>query len=99
MPNTPIIQETVPWIDSRRDDGHGHPAPGCGAPPYGAALLSQWHRRPASHDLAQLPRILIAREATTTIVSSEIVLSSIISSLAREVSGATSVVLKAVAVE
>jgi len=43
--------------------------------------------------------MLIARDMTVTIVASEIVLSSIISSLARDVSGMTSVVLNAVAVE
>ena len=43
--------------------------------------------------------MLIARDITATIVVSEIVLSSIISSLARGVSGITSVVLNAVAVE
>ena len=48
---------------------------------------------------AQLPRMLIARDMTATIVASEIVLSSIISILARDVSGMTSVVLNAVAVE
>ena len=41
----------------------------------------------------------MAREATTTIVISEIVLSIIISNLARGVSGMASVVLNAVAVE
>jgi hypothetical protein len=43
--------------------------------------------------------MLIAREATTTIVTSEIVLSSIISILARDVRGRASVGLNAVAVE
>jgi hypothetical protein len=43
--------------------------------------------------------MLIARDATTTIVAREIVLSSIISSLARDVSGRASVELNAVAVE
>ena len=43
-------------------------------------------------------RTLIARAATTTRVSSEIVLSSIISILARPVRGAASVGLNAVAV-
>ena len=47
----------------------------------------------------QVPRMLIARDATATIVTSEIVLSSIISALARDVSGRTSVELNAVAVE
>ena len=49
--------------------------------------------------LSQEPRMLIARDATATVVTSEIVLSSIISILAREVSGNTSVGLNAVAVE
>jgi hypothetical protein len=48
---------------------------------------------------AQLPTIFIARDATTTIVTSEIALSSIIRILARDVSGSTSVGLNAVAVE
>ena len=48
---------------------------------------------------AQLPRMLIARDMTATMVAREIVLSSIISILARDVSGMTSVVLNAVAVE
>ena len=43
--------------------------------------------------------MLIARDATTTMVMSEIVLSSIISSFARWVSGMASVVLNAVAVD
>jgi hypothetical protein len=43
--------------------------------------------------------MLIARDATMTIVIIEIVLSSIISNLARGVSGTASVVLNAVAVE
>ena len=47
----------------------------------------------------QLPRVLIAREATMASVASEMQLSSIISNLARAVSGMTSVVLNAVAVE
>ena len=47
----------------------------------------------------QLPRTLIARAATTTIVTSEIELSSIIIIFARDVRGMTSVALKAVAVE
>ena len=42
---------------------------------------------------------MIARDATTTTVKSEIVLSSIISNLARDVSGMASVVLNAVPVE
>jgi hypothetical protein len=46
-----------------------------------------------------LPRMLIARAATTMTVTSEIPLSSIISNLARGVSGIASVVLNAVAVE
>ena len=50
-------------------------------------------------DCGQLPRTLIARAPTTTIVASEIALSTIMSILAREVSGVTSVVLNAVAVE
>jgi hypothetical protein len=43
--------------------------------------------------------MLIARDATTTPVASEIVLSSIINNLAMGVSGMASVVLNAVAVE
>jgi len=43
--------------------------------------------------------MLIARDATTTIVTSENPLSSIISNLARDVSGRASVGLNAVAVE
>lgn len=41
--------------------------------------------------------MLIAREATTTMVTSEVVLSAIISSFARAASGAVPVVLNAVA--
>jgi hypothetical protein len=48
---------------------------------------------------AQLPRTLIARDITATIMISEMALSSIISIFARDVSGTTSVVLNAVAVE
>ena len=47
----------------------------------------------------QLPRILMARDATTTTVISEKALCIIISNLARGVSGMASVVLKAVQVE
>ena len=43
--------------------------------------------------------MLIARDATRTIVTREIMLSSIIISLARGISGAISVVLNALAVE
>jgi phosphotransferase system HPr-like phosphotransfer protein len=43
--------------------------------------------------------MLIARDATATVVTREIALSSIMSILARDVSGNTSVELKAVAVE
>jgi hypothetical protein len=49
--------------------------------------------------IGQLPSMLIARAATVTIVTRETVLSNIISILAREVSGSTSVGLNAVAVE
>jgi aquaporin Z len=48
--------------------------------------------------LSQLPSMLIARAATVTIVTNEIVLSSIINNLARDVSGKSSVALNAVAV-
>jgi len=48
--------------------------------------------------LSQLPSMLIARAATVMIVTNEIVLSIIISNLAREVSGKSSVALNAVAV-
>ena len=51
------------------------------------------------HRRRQLPRTLIARAPTTTIVTSEIELSSIIIIFARGVSGTTSVGLNAVAVE
>ena len=47
----------------------------------------------------QLPRMLIARDATTRIVASEIKLSNIISSFARGVIGNASVGLNAVAVQ
>jgi len=47
----------------------------------------------------QVPRMLIARDAAATIVTSEIALSSIIRILACGVSGKTSVELNAVAVE
>jgi hypothetical protein len=47
----------------------------------------------------QVPRVLIARDATARVVTSEIALSSIINILARHVSGNTSVELNAVAVE
>lgn len=47
---------------------------------------------------SQLPSMLIARAPTAMIVTNEIVLSSIINNLAREVSGAASVGLNAVAV-
>ena len=67
---------------------------GAGVTVFGAAAgLAAVHYDP------QLPRVLIAREATMASVASEMQLSSIISNLARAVSGATSVVLNAVAVE
>ena len=46
-----------------------------------------------------MPSMFIARAATATVVTSEIVLSSIIKSLLRDVSGCTSVGLNAVAVQ
>jgi hypothetical protein len=58
-----------------------------------------WSNNDISTVIAQLPSMLIARAATVTIVTRETVLSNIISILAREVSGRTSVGLNAVAVQ
>ena len=63
-----------------------------------AFVDSQWPVG-SCRSIAQVPRTLIARAATTTIVTNEIVLSSIISTLARAVNGSVSVGLNAVAVE
>ena len=68
-------------------------------PPRFAVCPSAPQALPFDSSVYQLPRILIARAPTTTIVASDIELSTIISILARDVSGMTSVVLNAVAVE
>ena len=62
----------------------------------GLSFVRRAHKYPSR---AQLPITLIARAPTTTIVTSEMALSSIIVILARAVTGTTSVALNAVAVE
>jgi hypothetical protein len=61
--------------------------------------MEGWAPPNISTVIGQLPSMLIARAATVTIVTRETVLSNIISILAREVSGRTSVGLNAVAVQ
>jgi hypothetical protein len=94
---TGIMSAMVDEADSDWDKVEVHEAGLTSEAPYIAH--PSMARRARESVRPQLPRMLIARDMTATIVASEIVLSSIISILARDVSGMTSVVLNAVAVE